>query len=186
MSCSIAAGRRSARPNRGWMTVASLLAATAGALACAAVAARSPIAVWRGRGARHCAGRSDGYGECPQGAAISSGCGRSASDLAELEPENRPAGDLNLIESGPALRAFTRPRLSFIDWALETKIASVFQELFHAADSLLLRLARPACVTVPCRRDNLGLGDLDPAAAFRPHRRPSRRCDTSSCLSSRR
>ena len=29
-----------------------------------------------------------------------------------------------------------------------------------------LRLARPACVTVPCRRDNLGLGDLDPARRF--------------------
>jgi hypothetical protein len=36
-------------------------------------------------------------------------------NLAELEPENRPAGDLNLIESGPALRAFTRPRLSLFD-----------------------------------------------------------------------
>ena len=109
-----AAGRRSARPNRGWMTVASLLAATQALFACAAVAARSPIALWRGRGARHFAGRSDGYRECPQ-ALDQLRVWTVRLNLAELEPENRPAGDLNLIESGPALRAFTRPRLSFID-----------------------------------------------------------------------
>jgi hypothetical protein len=109
-----AAGRRSARTNRGWMTVASLLAATQALSLVLLLPPARPLP----------AGVAVVHDAAPVVATAVESAPRALEELrvwsarvnlAELEPENRPAGDLNLIESGPALRAFTRARLSILD-----------------------------------------------------------------------
>jgi hypothetical protein len=108
------AGRRSARPNRGWMTAASLLAASqAVSLVFLLSPARplpSGLTVVRGIPAA----------EPPAHEQVTSaldhpGVWSARHKLAELDAEMRPAGDVTLIESGPPLRAFTLSRTSLLD-----------------------------------------------------------------------
>ena len=109
-----AAGRSSARPNRGWMTLASLLAGTqalslvllwphptppAGRLTVPVASVPAPPAAPRASGLR-------GVGRTP----ASWSARRS---LLESDTEDRPAGDVTFIDSGPPLRAFAAaPRRS--------------------------------------------------------------------------
>ena len=98
-----AAGRRSARPNRGWMTVASLLAGTQ-ALSLALLWPRpSPPAA----GLIGPVAGVPATIESPRPAAPANPGVWSARDrLLESESEARPASDVTFIDSGPPLRAF--------------------------------------------------------------------------------
>jgi hypothetical protein len=109
-----AAGRSSARPNRGWKTLASAQAVTQ---VLSLVLLLPP--------ARHLpSGLTVIHANVPADApAVENGPGavdhQSASparrNLAGLELEKRPDGDIDLIESGPPLRAFAPARTSLLD-----------------------------------------------------------------------
>ena len=101
-----AAGRNSVRPNRGWVTVASLLAATQ-ALSLVLLWPRpnppaSPTAMSvatvpvPSRGTR--APGLRGVSEPPSGFS-------ARHSLLESDLETRPAGDVTFIDQGPPLRA---------------------------------------------------------------------------------
>jgi hypothetical protein len=100
-----AAGRASARPNRGWKTLASLLAGTqalslvllfqhpsqpAGGLN--VVVAKAPVP-------------SVALEPPTSEAWANSGLWSARHSLLESEPEDRPRNDVTFIESGPSLRA---------------------------------------------------------------------------------
>ncbi len=104
-----AAGRASARPNRGWMTLASLLAGTQALSlrSCGGTRTRSPAAG---------PSPSPGYPRRrrPPSPRVprrrrTRACGRPAAGLRESEAVDRPAGDMTFIESEPPLRAFPPP-----------------------------------------------------------------------------
>jgi hypothetical protein len=109
-----AAGRSSARPGRGWKMLASALAATqALSLVLLLPPARSlPTGLT--------VIQATVPAEAP---AVENGpvavdhrsVWLARRNLAELEPEKRPDGDLNLIESGPPLRAFASSRTTLLD-----------------------------------------------------------------------
>ena len=107
-----AAGRSSARPNLGWITMATLLACTQ---------ALSLVLLWphptppAGGSALPVAGvpAPPAALELPTSEASTNPALWSARRrLRESEPEDRPAGDITFIESGPPLRAFPLPRRS--------------------------------------------------------------------------
>jgi hypothetical protein len=109
-----AAGRRSVRPNRGWITLASALAATQ---------ALSLVILWPS-GRPLPPGLTVVHGTAPAAAPALENASSALDhpgvwsahlNLAELEPEERPAGDISLIESGPPLRAFAPSRVSLLD-----------------------------------------------------------------------
>jgi hypothetical protein len=101
-----AAGRSSARPNRGWMTLATLLASTQ---------ALSLVLLWR-----HPTPPATGLGvpvaTLPEPPATLEGGTSQAwanrgpwsarRSLLESETEDRPTDDVTLIDSGPPMRAF--------------------------------------------------------------------------------
>ena len=109
-----AAGRSSARPNRGWMTLASLLAATqALSLVLLLPPARplpSGVSVARGIPVPEPPAR-----EKVASILVRPGVWSARHKLAELDAEMRPAGDVTLIERGPPLRAFALSRSSQLD-----------------------------------------------------------------------
>ena len=104
-----AAGRSSARPNRGWMTLAALLVGTQslslallwphptpppGGLTLPVARVPAPPAALEPPASK---------------ALVNPGLWSARHRLRESEAEDRPAGDFTLIESGPPLRAFPRP-----------------------------------------------------------------------------
>ena len=104
-----AAGRSSARPNRGWMTLASLLAGTQ---------ALSLVLLWphpsppAGRSTVPVAGvpAPSAAPEPPASeASADPGLWSARHGLLESETDDRPAGDVTFIDSGPPLRAFPPP-----------------------------------------------------------------------------
>ena len=101
-----AAGRGSARPNRGWMTLASLLAGTqALSLAfCGRTRPRRPPS-----SAMRVATVPEPRASLEprtSGASANPGLWSARHSLLESETEDRPAGDVTFIDSGPPLRAF--------------------------------------------------------------------------------
>jgi hypothetical protein len=111
-----AAGRRSARPGRGWKTLASLLASTQ-ALSLALLLWRQPTPPDGGLTVV-IANRSTPPAalETPTSqASLNSGVWSAHQHLLEPETEHRPAGDVTLIESGPPLRAFVPPPPSLLN-----------------------------------------------------------------------
>ncbi len=101
-----AAGRASARPNRGWMTMASVLAVTqtlslailwprpsapaAGALVLVPVATRPAP--------------PETIGPPGSDSVSNSGMWTARHRLLDLETDERPVGDISFIDSGPPLR----------------------------------------------------------------------------------
>jgi hypothetical protein len=109
-----AAGRSSARPNRGWMTLAALLAGTQ---------ALSLVLMWPRPSPTPPAGglTLPVAGVPPPPAALEPPTSAALVNpdpwstrhrLLESRTEARPDGDVTLIEGGPPLRAFPLPRRS--------------------------------------------------------------------------
>jgi hypothetical protein len=104
-----AAGRASARPNRGWMTLASLLAGTQ-ALSLALLWPHSSPSV--GQPTVSIAGvpaPSAAPGPPATGASADPGLWTARHGLLRPEAVDHPAGDVTFIESEPPLRAFPPP-----------------------------------------------------------------------------
>ena len=104
-----AAGRDSARPNRGWMTLASLLAGTQ-ALSLALLWPHSSPSV--GKSTVSLAGvpaPPAAPGPPATGASADPGLWSARRGLLESDSHGRPAGDMTFIESEPPLRAFRPP-----------------------------------------------------------------------------
>ena len=104
-----AAGRGSARPNRGWMTLASLLAGTQ-ALSLALLWPHSSPSV--GKSTVSIAGvpaPSAAPGPPASGASANPGLWSARRGLLESDSDDRPAGDMTFIDRGPPLRAFPLP-----------------------------------------------------------------------------
>jgi hypothetical protein len=104
-----AAGRASARPNRGWMTLASLLAGTQ-ALSLALLWPHSSPSV--GKSTVSIAGvpAPSAAPEPPAtGASADPGLWSARHGLLRPEAVDHPAGDVTFIESEPPLRAFPPP-----------------------------------------------------------------------------
>jgi hypothetical protein len=104
-----AAGRDSARPNRGWMTLASLLAGTQ-ALSLALMWPHSSPSV--GRSTVSIAGvpaPSAAPGPPATGASAHPGLWSAHRRLLEPDSNDPPVGDITFIESEPPLRAFPLP-----------------------------------------------------------------------------
>ena len=105
-----AAGRDSARPNRGWMTLASLLAGTQALSLALLVAAPEPSGreidrLHRERASSGRGSRASGLrGDRPIPAS-----GRPATACWSRTPNDRPAADVTFIDSEPPLRAFRPP-----------------------------------------------------------------------------
>jgi hypothetical protein len=104
-----AAGRSSARPNHGWMTLASLLAGTQ-ALSLALLWPRpSPPAAGLTGPVVSVPAPTAVPGSSASEASFSPGVWSARHGLLESETEERPAGDVTFIDSGPPLRAFQPP-----------------------------------------------------------------------------
>jgi hypothetical protein len=104
-----AAGRASARPNRGWMTLASLLAGTQ-ALSLALLWPHSSPPV--GKSTVSVAGvpAPSSAPEPPAtGASADPGLWSARHGLLSPDAIDNPAGDVTFIESEPPLRAFPPP-----------------------------------------------------------------------------
>jgi hypothetical protein len=104
-----AAGRASARPNRGWKTLASLLAGTQ-ALSLALLWPHSSPPV--GQSTISIAGApAPTATPGPSASEASSNPGLWSARRGLLEPDasDRPAGDMTFIDSEPPLRAFRPP-----------------------------------------------------------------------------
>ena len=102
-----AAGHRSARPNRGWMTLASLLAGTQ-ALSLAGLLwprPSPPPADLIGPSPACPPNPWPSIPRVPRRRRIPA-CGRPARPLTESETEAHPASDMTFIDSEPPLRAF--------------------------------------------------------------------------------
>ena len=104
-----AAGRSSARPNRGWMTLASLLAGTQ-ALSLALLWPHSSPSVWKSTvSIADVPAPSAAPGPPAIGASVNPGLWSARRGLLESDSNDRPAGDMTFIDSGPPLRAFRPP-----------------------------------------------------------------------------
>jgi hypothetical protein len=104
-----AAGRASARLNRGWMTLASLLAGTQ-ALSLALLWPHASPSV--GKSAVSIAGvpaPSAVPGPAANGASADPGLWSARRALLESDSNDRPASDMTFIDSEPPLRAFRPP-----------------------------------------------------------------------------
>jgi hypothetical protein len=104
-----AAGRDSARPNRGWMTLATLLASTQ-ALSLALLWPR-PTPPGAGLPAQVAAAPVPSAVVEPtdSDAMAHPGLWSAGRGLREMETDDRPASDVTFIETGPPLRAFPPP-----------------------------------------------------------------------------
>jgi hypothetical protein len=109
-----AAGRNSARPNRGWKALAYLLASTQ---------ALSLLLPWPHSSP---SGRiSDNVAAVPAPSSTlesevsappaQPGVWSARKNLEQWEPEDRPSDSLTLIDSDPPLRAFGLPRPSLVN-----------------------------------------------------------------------
>jgi hypothetical protein len=109
-----AAGRSSARPNRGWMTLASVLAATQALSVMLLLPSARPLPSGLSV-IRTTSQEAPTAGESVSTALEDAGVLSAPAERAVLGPEKRPAGDLTLIERGPPLRAFAPFRTSLFD-----------------------------------------------------------------------
>ncbi len=104
-----AAGRDSARPNRGWMTLASLLAGTQ-ALSLALLWPHSSPSVEKSTVSIAGVPAPSAAPEPPAtGASADPGLWSARHGLLRPEAVDHPAGDVTFIESEPPLRAFPPP-----------------------------------------------------------------------------
>jgi hypothetical protein len=104
-----AAGRASARPNRGWMTLASLLAGTQ-ALSLALLWPHSSPPVERSTVSVVGVPAPSAAPEPPaSGASDDPGLWSARRGLLRPEAVDHPAGDVTFIESEPPLRALPPP-----------------------------------------------------------------------------
>ena len=104
-----AAGRASARPNRGWMTLASLLAGTQ-ALSLALLWPHSSPSVGKSTvSIADVPAPSVAPGPPAIGASANPGLWSAHRRLLELDFSERPASDMTFIDSEPPLRAFRPP-----------------------------------------------------------------------------
>jgi hypothetical protein len=105
-----AAGRASARPNRGWMTLASLLAGTQ-ALSLALLWPRPGLPAAGLNGLVAGATAQPATIEPPSSQpSVNSGAWSARHRLLESETEPGPSRDVTFIDSGPPLRAFPPSR----------------------------------------------------------------------------
>jgi hypothetical protein len=110
-----AAGRGSARPNRGWMSLASLLAGTQALSLVLLWLHSSPPAADLAVRVAAVTAPPGALEQPPTGALVNRGLWSARHSLLELETADRPVGDVNLIESGPPLRAFAPPPPSLLN-----------------------------------------------------------------------
>ena len=104
-----AAGRASARPNRGWMTLASLLAGSQ-ALSLALLLPHSSPSVEKSTVFIAGVPAPSAAPEPPANeASAHSGLWSARRALLESDSSDRPAGDMTFIDSEPPLRAFRPP-----------------------------------------------------------------------------
>ena len=104
-----AAGRASARPNRGWKTLASLLAGTQ-ALSLALLWPHSSPSVGKSTvSLASVPAPPAAPGPPATGASADSGLWSARRGLLEPDASDRPAGDMTFIDRGPPLRAFPLP-----------------------------------------------------------------------------
>ena len=104
-----AAGRDSARPNRGWMTLATLLAGTQ-ALSLALLWPHSSPSVEKSTVSIVGVPAPSAAPEPPAtGASADPGLWSARHGLLRPEAVDHPAGDVTFIESEPPLRAFPPP-----------------------------------------------------------------------------
>ena len=104
-----AAGRESARPNRGWMTLASLLAGTQ-ALSLALLWPHSSPPVEKSTVSIVGVPAPSAAPELPaNGASADPGLWWARRGLLESDSHDRPAGEMTFIDSEPPLRAFRPP-----------------------------------------------------------------------------
>ena len=104
-----AAGRASTRPNRGWMTLASLLAGTQ-ALSLALLLPHSSPSVEKSTVSIASVPAPSAAPEPPaSGASADPGLWSARRGLLELDSNDRPAGDVTFIDSEPPLQAFRPP-----------------------------------------------------------------------------
>ncbi len=109
-----AAGRSSARPNRAWKALAAGLAATQALSLVLMLPPARPLPT----------GLTLVHGDIPAEAKSlenravpfdHTGVWSARRDLANLERQERPDGDVTLIESRPPLRAFAPSRTTLVD-----------------------------------------------------------------------
>ena len=104
-----AAGRASARPNRGWMTLASLLAGTQ-ALSLVLLWPHSSPSIGKPTvSIASVPAPSAAPGPPAIGASANPGLWSARRGLLESDSHDRPAGDMTFIDRGPPLRAFPLP-----------------------------------------------------------------------------
>jgi hypothetical protein len=108
-----AAGRASARPNRGWIALASVLASTQ-ALSLALLWPTSAPPTLGLPTAGVTAPRTPVERTTAESLA-SPGVWSAASSLKELEAEERTAETVTFVDSGPPLRAFAPPPASILN-----------------------------------------------------------------------
>ena len=107
-----ATGRESARPNRGWKTLASLLAGTQ-ALSLALLWPHSSPSVEKSTvSIAGVPAPSAAPGPPATGASANPGLWSARRGLLESDSNDRPAADMTFIDSEPPLRAFPLPRHS--------------------------------------------------------------------------
>jgi len=110
-----AAGRSSARPSRGWMALASVLAGTQALSLLLLLPHATPPA----------GGLSTPVATLPRPqSALEPAASKGLSEpglwtarhtLLDSQPEDHPAGDVTFIDSGPPLRAFASPAQSLVN-----------------------------------------------------------------------
>jgi hypothetical protein len=110
-----AAGRSSARPNRGWMALASLLAGTQ-VMSLVLLFPHATPPAGRLSGPVATASVPPATLEPPASGGLSNPSLLTVRyRMLESEPEDRPTGDVTLIDSGPPLRAFATPAPSLVN-----------------------------------------------------------------------
>jgi hypothetical protein len=104
-----AAGRNSVRPDRGWATLASLLAGTQ-ALSLVLLWPHSSPSIGKRTVSIASVPAPSAAPEPPaSGASADPGLWSTRRGLLELDSNDRPAGDVTFIDSEPPLRAFRPP-----------------------------------------------------------------------------
>ena len=110
-----AAGRGSARPNRGWITLATLLASTQALSLVFLWPHPTPLAGGLTGPIAAVPVQSSAPGPAPSEALASPGLWTARHRLLESEREERPADTITFIDSGPPLRAFATPPASILN-----------------------------------------------------------------------
>jgi hypothetical protein len=109
-----AAGRSSARPNRGWQALAAALAGTQ-ALSLALLWPHAPPALAPGVSVADSSLRREMVEPSRAERSVDPGVYSLGQSLGGQEPEDQPASSGTLMDDGPPLRAFAPPPASILN-----------------------------------------------------------------------